>query len=123
MRCVKTQFAIVVLLPGLHHPARLSSAGHGLGSAIHQDRTGGRAHEARIRAFLFGIFVISISCSAAYCNGSTLLKGFDIFRAAGSGPLVKSFQHVEPTPEGQIEISFIPAVNYPSVSAIEVIPE
>lgn len=58
-----------------------------------------------------------------YCNGSTLLRGFDIFRAAGSGPLVESFQHVEPTPEGQIEISFIPAVNYPSVSAIEVIPE
>ena len=58
-----------------------------------------------------------------YCNGSTLLKGFDIFREAGSGPLVKSFQHIEPTPQGKIEIYFNPAVNYPSVSAIEVIPE
>ena len=58
-----------------------------------------------------------------YCNGTTLLKGFDIFREAGSGPLVKSFPHIEPTPQGKIEIYFTPAVNYPSVSAIEVIPE
>jgi hypothetical protein len=57
------------------------------------------------------------------CNGSMLLKGFDIFREAGSEPLVKSFQHIEPTPQGKIEIYFTPAVNYPSVSAIEVIPE
>jgi Malectin domain len=56
-----------------------------------------------------------------YCNGSTLLKGF--FREAGSEPLVKSFQHIEPTPQGKIEIYFTPAVNYPSISAIEVIPE
>ena len=58
-----------------------------------------------------------------YCNGLTLLKGFDIFREAGSKPLVKSFQHIEPTPQGKIEIYFAPAVNYPSISAIEVIPE
>lgn len=58
-----------------------------------------------------------------YCNGATLLKGFDIFREAGSGPLVKAFQHMETTPQGKIEIFFTPAVNYPSISAIEVIPE
>lgn len=57
------------------------------------------------------------------CNGSMLLKGFDIFREAGSKPLVKSFQHIEPTPQGKIEIYFTPDVNYPSISAIEVIPE
>lgn len=57
------------------------------------------------------------------CNGSTLLKGFDIFREAGSEPLVKSFQHIEPTPQGKIEIYFTPAANYPSISAIEVIQE
>ena len=57
------------------------------------------------------------------CNGSMLLKGFDIFREAGSEPLVKSFQHIEPTPQGKIEIYFTPAVNYPSISAIEIIPE
>jgi hypothetical protein len=57
------------------------------------------------------------------CNGSTLLKGFDIFREAGSEPLAKSFQHIEPTPQGKIEIYFTPAANYPSISAVEVIPE
>ena len=57
------------------------------------------------------------------CNGSMLLKGFDIFREVGSEPLVKSFQHIEPTPQGKIEIYFTPSVNYPSISAIEVIPE
>jgi Malectin domain len=57
------------------------------------------------------------------CNGSMLLKGFDIFQEAGSGPLVKTFQHIEPTPQGKLEIYFTPAANYPSISAIEVIPE
>jgi len=57
------------------------------------------------------------------CNGSMLLKEFDIFREAGSEPLVKSFQHIEPTPQGKIEVYFTPSVNYPSISAIEVIPE
>ena len=57
------------------------------------------------------------------CNGSMLLKGFDIFREAGSEPLVKSFQHIEPTPQGKLEIYFTPDSNYPSISAIEVIPE
>jgi hypothetical protein len=57
------------------------------------------------------------------CNGSMLLKGFDISGEAGSEPLVKSFQHIEPTPQGKIEIYFTPAVNYPSISAIEIIPE
>jgi hypothetical protein len=52
-----------------------------------------------------------------------LLRRFDISRESGSGPLVKSFQHIEPTPQGKIEIYFTPAVNYPSISAIEVIPE
>jgi hypothetical protein len=57
------------------------------------------------------------------CNGSMLLKGFDIFRESGSEPLVKTFQHVEPTPQGKIEVYFTPAINYPSISAIEVLPE
>jgi hypothetical protein len=57
------------------------------------------------------------------CNGAILLKGFDIFREAGTKPLVKSFQHIEPTPQGKIEIYFTPNVNYPSVSAIEVTSE
>jgi hypothetical protein len=57
------------------------------------------------------------------CNGSMLLKNFDIFREAGNGPLMKSFAHIEPTAQGKIELYFTPGVNYPSISAIEVIPE
>jgi Malectin domain len=57
------------------------------------------------------------------CNGIMLLKRFDIFREAGAGPLVKTFTHIEPTAQGKLEIYFTPAVNYPSISAIEVIPE
>ena len=57
------------------------------------------------------------------CNGIMLLKRFDIFQEAGTGPLIKTFPHIEPTAQGKLEIYFTPAVNYPSVSAIEVIPE
>jgi hypothetical protein len=57
------------------------------------------------------------------CNGVMLLKGFDIFREAGAEPLVKTFNHIEPTGQGKMEIYFTPAVNYPSVSGIEIIPE
>lgn len=57
------------------------------------------------------------------CNGTVLLKRFDIFRESGTGPLVKTFTHIEPTAQGKLEIYFTPATNYPSVSAIEVIPE
>ena len=57
------------------------------------------------------------------CNGIMLLKRFDIFQEAGTGPLVKTFTHLEPTAQGKLEIYFTPAVNYPSLSAIEVIPE
>lgn len=56
------------------------------------------------------------------CNGTTLLENFDIM-AEGGGPLVKSFPHIKPTAQGKIEIYFTPNVNYPSVNAIEVIPE
>ena len=58
-----------------------------------------------------------------FCNGQMLLKDFDIFKEAGSAPLVKTFHHIQPTPQGKIELYFIPNVNYPSVSAIEVLPE
>jgi len=57
------------------------------------------------------------------CNGVMLLKNFDIMREAQNAPLVKTFSHVEPTPQDKIEIYFTPNVNYPSVSAIEVLPE
>jgi hypothetical protein len=65
-----------------------------------------------------------VACRTLKSNQSNPYPpGFDISREAGSEPLVKSFQHIEPTPQGKIEIYFTPAVNYPSISAIEIIPE
>jgi hypothetical protein len=57
------------------------------------------------------------------CDGVMLLKSFDIFREAGARPLVKTFNHIEPTPQGKLEIYFTPATNYPSVSGVEILPE
>lgn len=59
-----------------------------------------------------------------YCNGATLLNDFDIFKEAGSlHALTKTFNHLRPTPEGKLDITFDPLVNYATISAIEVIDE
>ena len=60
---------------------------------------------------------------SVWCNGAVLLKSLDIYSEAGADPLVKTFTHIEPTPQGKIELYFVPGVNYPSISTIEVIPE
>jgi hypothetical protein len=52
-----------------------------------------------------------------------LLKNFDILAEAGTEPVVRTFPHIQPTAQGKIEISFTPVLNYPSVNALEVIPE
>jgi Malectin domain len=59
-----------------------------------------------------------------YCNGSMLLDNFDIFKEAGSlHALTKTFHHLRPSPEGKLDLTFDPIVNYATVSAIEVIDE
>lgn len=59
-----------------------------------------------------------------YCNGSTLLDNFDIIKEAGSQhALTKTFSHLHPSPEGKLDLTFEPIVNYATVSAIEVIDE
>lgn len=59
-----------------------------------------------------------------YCNGATLLDNFDIFKEAGSlHALTKTFYHLRPTPEGKLDLTFDPIVNYATISAIEVIDE
>lgn len=57
------------------------------------------------------------------CNGEMLLKNFDILANSDSGPIVKTFDHIQATSGGRIEISFMPVVNYAVVNAIEVLPE
>lgn len=58
-----------------------------------------------------------------YCNGTTLLKDFDILRSQNGGAGVIAFDHVKPTAHGMLELDFSPVENYPLVDAIEIEPE
>ena len=58
-----------------------------------------------------------------WCNGDTLLKNFDVLGEAGSSQIVKTFDNVQATAQGKIELAFSPVVNYSIVNAIEVLPE
>ena len=61
-----------------------------------------------------------------YCNGTTLLKGFDILREAGGVPnraVVRVFHHVPASPLGKIDLAFVPIANYALINAIEVTGE
>jgi hypothetical protein len=61
---------------------------------------------------------------SVYCNGSTLLDNFDIFKEAGSlHALTKTFSHLRPSSEGKLDLTFEPITNYATISAIEVIDE
>jgi hypothetical protein len=58
-----------------------------------------------------------------YCNGTTLLKDFDILQSQNGGAEVISFDHVKPTAHGMLELDFTPVKNYPLIDAIEIEPE
>lgn len=59
-----------------------------------------------------------------FCNGSTLLDNFDIYKEVGGlHALTKTFYHLKPTAQGKLNITFDPIVNNATVSAIEVIDE
>lgn len=61
-----------------------------------------------------------------YCNGTTLLKDFDILKetgGVGNRPVVKVFHNVPASPQGKINLTFVPITNYALVTAIEVTEE
>lgn len=59
-----------------------------------------------------------------YCNGTALLRNFDMFREAGSHrQIVKTYHGLQPNAQGKLLLSFVPQVNYANVSAIEVVDE
>lgn len=59
-----------------------------------------------------------------FCNGKTILDNFDIYREAGSLHLLtKTFEHLKPSPQGKLNLTFEPIVNNATVSAIEVLDE
>jgi hypothetical protein len=57
------------------------------------------------------------------CNGNMILKNFDIIAEGGTNPVVKTFDNIQASTQGKIELSFMPVVNYPTVNAIEVVAE
>jgi hypothetical protein len=57
------------------------------------------------------------------CNGKMILENFDIMADGGTNPVTKTFNNIQATTQGKIELSFMPVVNYPIVDAIEVLPE
>jgi len=59
-----------------------------------------------------------------YSGGTMLLDNFDIYNEAGSlHAIKKTFYHLRPSPEGKINLTFEPIVNFATVSMIEVIDE
>ena len=59
-----------------------------------------------------------------YCNGTALLRNFDIFKEAGiNRALVKTFHGLTPNSQGKLVISFVPVRNYASLYALEVTDE
>jgi hypothetical protein len=60
-----------------------------------------------------------------YCNGATLLKDFDILKEAGGGKraVIRVFHGIPASPQGKLDLTFVPVVNYALVNAIEVIEE
>jgi hypothetical protein len=60
-----------------------------------------------------------------YCDGTTLLKDFDILKEAeGAGrALVRVFHGIPASPQGKIDLNFVPIVNYALINAIEVIED
>jgi hypothetical protein len=57
------------------------------------------------------------------CNGQHLMRDFDILAADASARVVRTFENVQATADGRLEISFLPVTNYAVVNAIEVVPE
>lgn len=59
-----------------------------------------------------------------YCNGTTLLKNFDILKEGPSNRAVlKVFHSVQASPQGKLNLQFVPIVNYATVNAIEIVEE
>jgi hypothetical protein len=60
-----------------------------------------------------------------YFNGTTLLKAFDIAKAAGGENIAvdRTFRGLEPNAQGKLVLSFVPIRDYPCLSAIEVVDE
>ncbi len=58
-----------------------------------------------------------------YCNGQSVVQNFDILAEGHGQTVTKTIDGVSPTAQGELNLAFVPVVNYPLVNAIEVTPE
>jgi len=60
-----------------------------------------------------------------YCNGTVLLKNFDVFKEAGVAcqAVKRTFHSLKPNAQGKLVLTFVPVVDYATVRAIEVVDE
>lgn len=56
------------------------------------------------------------------CNGIPLLRNFDILAEGHGQPVVKTFNDVQASQTGRLELAFLSEINYPIVNAIEITP-
>jgi hypothetical protein len=56
------------------------------------------------------------------CNGTVLLKDFDVFKEAGMAcrGVKRTFHRLKPNAQGKLVLAFVPVVDYATVRAIEV---
>jgi hypothetical protein len=60
-----------------------------------------------------------------YCNGTSLLQDFDIYKEAGGSlkAITRTFHGLKPNHQGKLFLSFVPNHNYAALTALEVVPE
>jgi hypothetical protein len=60
-----------------------------------------------------------------YCNGTFLLKDFDIYKEAGGSlkGISRTFHGLKPNHQSKLFLSFVPYRDYAALTALEVVPE
>ncbi len=59
-----------------------------------------------------------------FCNGTVLLKSFDLAKEAGqTDVVVRKFAGLEPDAQGKLLLNFVPVEGYATVTGIEVLPQ
>jgi hypothetical protein len=79
----------------------------------------------RFAEFAFGPNDLGRRLFEVSCNGTQLLRDFDILREAGGErrAIERTFHGLKPNAQGKLWLSFVPTKNYASVSAVEVMDE
>jgi hypothetical protein len=61
---------------------------------------------------------------SVFCNGTPLLRSFDLFKETGTNyGVVRAFHHLKPNAQGKLNLTFEPEHDYASLYGLEVIDE